>query len=75
MWSVRAVGDKCHPSRGLVSRSSFVDTQSRADEFDHATRVVAGVVLGPDTEVADAEEQFQRTDIRSNLTTSFRSLG
>ena len=34
------------------------EAQSRDDEFDHATSVVAGAVLSADTEIADAPQQF-----------------
>jgi hypothetical protein len=35
-----------------------VEAQSCDEEFDHATRVVAGVVVRADTEIADATQQF-----------------
>jgi len=35
-----------------------VEAQSRDVEFHLATCVVAGVVLGADTEIVDAEDQF-----------------
>ncbi len=46
---------------------SFRQAQSCDDEFDHATRVVAGVVVRADTEIADATQQFVGIHVGENL--------
>jgi len=51
-----------------------VDAQSGDDEFDHATRVVAGVVVRADTEIADAKHQFVGIHVGENLARRGRSL-
>jgi hypothetical protein len=44
-----------------------VEAQSCDDEFDHATCVVAGVVVRADTEIADATQQFVGIHAGPNL--------
>jgi hypothetical protein len=53
--------------RGLRLRHSLVEAQSCDDEFDHATCVVAGVVVRADTEIADATQQFVGIHVGEDL--------
>src|SRR5260370_31805533 len=54
---------------GLTSGESAIlaNPQSCDDEFDHATCVVAGVVVRADTEIADATQQFVGIRVGENL--------
>src|SRR3984885_3013734 len=68
----RGAGRRLARERGLSGREparlpSLVEAQSGDDELDHAACVVAGVVLHPAREIADAKHQFVGIHAGENL--------
>ena len=55
--SIRPGSGSCRPDR-LSGPWSVGSAQARDEEFDQSSRVVAGVVVGADAEVADAAHQL-----------------